>query len=92
MIMVWSPLYHPFRCSETHTDVDRFSRRQAVILLAATNRPDELEEGLTAAGRIDRELHIGLPSEEQRCAIFNVHSRGRQLAPDVDFSKVRHTP
>ncbi|GJP61579.1 hypothetical protein CLOP_g12514 [Closterium sp. NIES-67] len=71
-----------------HTDVDRFSLRQAVILIAATNRPDELDEGLTKAGRIDREIHVGLPSEEQRIAIFGVHSRNRLLAPSVDFSKV----
>ncbi|CAI5462303.1 unnamed protein product [Closterium sp. Yama58-4] len=73
---------------EEHTDVDRFSLRQAVILIAATNRPDELDEGLTKAGRIDREIHVGLPSEEQRIAIFGVHSRNRLLAPSVDFSKV----
>ena len=81
------PQQNPHPQSEEHTDVDRFSLRQAVILIAATNRPDELDEGLTKAGRIDRELHVGLPSEEQRCAIFQVHSRGRQLAPSVDFSK-----
>ncbi|CAI7857568.1 unnamed protein product [Closterium sp. NIES-53] len=73
---------------EEHTDVDRFSLRQSVILIAATNRPDELDEGLTKAGRIDREIHVGLPSEEQRIAIFGVHSRNRLLAPSVDFSKV----
>ncbi|CAI5952054.1 unnamed protein product [Closterium sp. NIES-64] len=73
---------------EEHTDVDRFSLRQSVILIAATNRPDELDEGLTKAGRIDREIHVGLPSEEQRIAIFGVHSRNRLLDPSVDFSKV----
>ncbi|CAI5517207.1 unnamed protein product [Closterium sp. Naga37s-1] len=73
---------------EEHTDVDRFSLRQSVILIAATNRPDELDEGLTKAGRIDREIHVGLPSEEQRIAIFGVHSRNRLLAPSVDFSKI----
>ncbi|CAI5506774.1 unnamed protein product [Closterium sp. Naga37s-1] len=73
---------------EEHTDVDRFSLRQSVILIAATNRPDELDEGLTKAGRIDREIHVGLPSEEQRIAIFGVHSRNRLLALSVDFSKV----
>lgn len=59
--------------------MDRFSQRQAVILLAATNRPDELDEALLRSGRIDRELHVGLPSEAQRCAIFQV-KEGRSPA------------
>lgn len=68
--------------------MDRLSRRQAVILIAATNRPQELHEELLAPGRIDREVHISLPTEEQRVAIFGVHSRTRTLAPSLDFSQV----
>lgn len=69
------------------TDVDRFSLRQAVVLICATNRADELDDRLLKPGRIDREIYIGLPGEEERVGIFKVHSAGRRLAQDVDFSK-----
>ncbi|XP_047334391.1 ATP-dependent zinc metalloprotease FTSH 12, chloroplastic-like [Impatiens glandulifera] len=67
------------------TGVDRFSLRQAVIFICATNRPDELDIEFVSPGRIDRRLYIGLPDAKQRVEIFGVHSEGRQLAEDVDF-------
>ncbi|XP_076885608.1 ATP-dependent zinc metalloprotease FTSH 12, chloroplastic-like [Bidens hawaiensis] len=67
------------------TGVDRFSLRQAVIFICATNRPDELDLKFVRAGRIDRRLYIGLPDANQRVQIFGVHSTGKQLAEDVDF-------
>lgn len=70
------------------TNVERYSLRQAVILICATNRPDELDERLLQPGRIDRELYIGLPGEKDRVSIFSVHSQGRRLAKDVDFKKL----
>lgn len=77
-----------FYCRPEDTDVDRWSLRQAVILICATNRPDELDESFLQPGRIDREIHIGLPGEEERISIFGVHSSGKPLAKDVDFRKV----
>ena len=59
-----------------------------MILICATNRPDELDESFMRPGRIDREIHIGLPGEEERISIFGVHSSGKPLAKDVDFRKV----
>ncbi|KAI3804695.1 hypothetical protein L1987_26433 [Smallanthus sonchifolius] len=70
------------------TGVDRFSLRQAVIFICATNRPDELDLEFVHAGRIDRRLYIGLPDAKQRVQIFGVHSTGKQLAEDVDFGKM----
>ncbi|KAK9699388.1 hypothetical protein RND81_08G170600 [Saponaria officinalis] len=70
------------------TGVDRFSLRQAVIFICATNRPDELDMEFVRAGRIDRRLHIGLPDAKQRVQIFQVHSTGKQFAEDVDFEKL----
>ncbi|KAL6206120.1 hypothetical protein ACLB2K_023369 [Fragaria x ananassa] len=70
------------------TGVDRFSLRQAVIFICATNRPDELDLEFVRSGRIDRRLYIGLPDANQRVQIFKVHSTGKQLAEDVDFEKV----
>lgn len=70
------------------TGVDRFSLRQAVIFICATNRPDELDLEFVRPGRIDRRLFIGLPDAKQRVQIFGVHSTGKQLAEDVDFEKL----
>lgn len=73
------------------TGVDRFSLRQAVIFICATNRPDELDLEFVRPGRIDRRLYVGLPDAEQRQQIFIVHSAGKNLAEDVDFRKVSLT-
>ncbi|KAG0496156.1 hypothetical protein HPP92_000847 [Vanilla planifolia] len=70
------------------TGVDRFSLRQAVIFLCATNRPEDLDPELVRLGRIDRRVHIGLPDAKQRVRIFGVHRTGKRLAEDVDFGKV----
>lgn len=70
------------------TGVDRFSLRQAVIFICATNRPDELDLEFVRPGRIDRRLYIGLPDAKQRVQIFGVHSAGKQLAENVDFEKL----
>ncbi|KAK6123878.1 hypothetical protein DH2020_042369 [Rehmannia glutinosa] len=70
------------------TGVDRFSLRQAVIFICATNRPDELDLEFVRPGRIDRRVYIGLPDAKQRVQIFGVHSTGKELAEDVDFEKV----
>ncbi|KAK4837718.1 hypothetical protein QYF36_007920 [Acer negundo] len=70
------------------TDIDRFSLRQAVIFICATNRPDELDLEFVRTGRIDRHLYIGLPDAKQRVQIFGVHSAGKQLAEDVNFEEV----
>ncbi|CAA2960730.1 ATP-dependent zinc metalloprotease FTSH 12, chloroplastic [Olea europaea subsp. europaea] len=70
------------------TGVDRFSLRQAVIFICATNRPDELDLEFVRSGRIDRRVYIGLPDAKQRVQIFGVHSAGKELAEDVDFEKL----
>ncbi|KAI3703154.1 hypothetical protein L6452_28910 [Arctium lappa] len=70
------------------TGVDRFSLRQAVIFICATNRPDELDLEFVQAGRIDRRLYVGLPDAKQRVQIFGVHSTGKQLSEDVEFEKL----
>ncbi|KFK42356.1 hypothetical protein AALP_AA2G245500 [Arabis alpina] len=70
------------------TGIDRFSLRQAVIFICATNRPDELDLEFVRSGRIDRRLYIGLPDAKQRVQIFGVHSAGKNLAEDIDFGKL----
>ncbi|CDP18091.1 unnamed protein product [Coffea canephora] len=70
------------------TGVDRFSLRQVVKFICATNRPDELDLEFVRPGCIDRRLYIGLPDAKQRVQIFGVHSAGKRLAEDVDFEKL----
>lgn len=75
-------------CRKERTGVDRFSLRQAVIFICATNRPDELDLEFVRPGRIDRRVYIGLPDANQRVQIFGVHSAGKQLSEDVTFEKL----
>ncbi|KAJ8527613.1 hypothetical protein K7X08_015064 [Anisodus acutangulus] len=70
------------------TGIDRFSLRQAVIFICATNWPDELDLEFVRTGRIDRRVYIGLPDAKQRVQIFGVHSAGKQLSEDVAFEKL----
>ncbi|CAA2973370.1 ATP-dependent zinc metalloprotease FTSH 12, chloroplastic [Olea europaea subsp. europaea] len=70
------------------TGVDRFSLRQAVIFICATNRPDEMDLEFVCPGRTDRCVYIRLPDAKQRVQNFCVHSVGKELAEDVDFEKL----
>jgi cell division protease FtsH len=67
------------------SEMDGFSGHEAVIVLAATNRPDVLDPALLRPGRFDRHVTLELPDREAREAIFKVHTRKMPLAPDVDL-------
>ncbi len=69
-------------------EMDGFTGREAVIVLAATNRPDVLDPALLRPGRFDRHVTLDLPDREDRAAILAVHTRKVPLAPDVDLSSV----
>lgn len=55
-----------------------------VVVIAATNRPDCLDEAFLRPGRIDVQIYVGLPDEQERQAIFKVHTRDIPLAENVD--------
>jgi len=64
-----------------------------VVVLAATNRPDNLDPALRRAGRFDREINMGVPSERTREKILRALTREQILAGEVDFTYLaRHTP
>ena len=67
-------------------EMDGFSGHEAVIVLAATNRPDVLDPALLRPGRFDRHVTLELPDRDARAAILKVHTRNIPLAPDVDLS------
>ncbi|NLC73378.1 MAG: ATP-dependent zinc metalloprotease FtsH, partial [Ruminococcaceae bacterium] len=74
-------------------EMDGFSNNEGVIVLAATNRADILDNALLRPGRFDRRVYVGLPDIRGREEILKVHSRGKPLAQDVDLNSVaRGTP
>ena len=65
------------------TEMDGFSSREGIIVLAATNQPDVLDKALLRPGRFDRRVVVNLPDRTGREAILKVHTRGVPLAQDV---------
>jgi cell division protease FtsH len=70
------------------TEMDGFSSRQGVIVLAATNRPDVLDQALLRPGRFDRRVAVQPPDRIGREMILKVHTRGVPLAADVDLKEI----
>jgi len=69
-------------------ELDGFTGREEVIVLAATNRPDVLDPALLRPGRFDRHVTLDLPDRNDRLAIFKVHTRKVPLADDVQLDKI----
>ncbi|HEY6916088.1 MAG TPA: CDC48 family AAA ATPase [Allosphingosinicella sp.] len=70
------------------TLLDGLEPRQNVIVIAATNRPEALDEALRRPGRFDREIVVGVPDERGRREILAIHTRGMPLGPEVDLSEL----
>jgi cell division protease FtsH len=70
------------------SEMDGFTGNQAVIVVAATNRPDVLDPALLRPGRFDRHVTVGRPTMKGREAIFKVHIREVPLADDVDLRRL----
>ena len=69
-------------------EMDGFDTRQAVVVLAATNRPDGLDKALLRPGRFDRRVTVDRPDWNGRLAILKIHTRNVPLAEDVDLITV----
>jgi len=69
-------------------EMDGFTSREAVLVLAATNRPDILDPALLRPGRFDRHIVLDLPSRADREAVLKVHTRKVPLAADVDLAEL----
>lgn len=79
--------------SQLLTLMDGMKARGKVVVIAATNRPDSIDPALRRPGRFDREIEIGIPDEEGRSEILNIHTRGMPIDEKVDlkqFAKVTH--
>ena len=70
------------------TEMDGFSSREGIIVLAATNQPDVLDRALLRPGRFDRRVVVNLPDRTGREAILKVHTRNVPLAPDVSLEEL----
>jgi len=70
------------------TLMDGLKSRGQVVVMAATNRPDDLDPALRRPGRFDRELKINPPDETGRKEILQIHTRGMPLEKDVNFDEI----
>ena len=74
-------------------ELDGFDTHQAIVVIAATNRPDGLDQALLRPGRFDRRVTVDRPDWNGRLAILKIHSRDVPLAPDVNLlTLARSTP
>ena len=69
-------------------EMDGFGSNEGVIVMAATNRADILDNALLRPGRFDRQVYVGLPDIRGREAILKIHARDKQLADDVDLNSI----
>jgi cell division protease FtsH len=70
------------------TEMDGFDSREGVIVLAATNRADVLDQALLRPGRFDRRVLVQRPGREGRAAILRVHTKAVPLAADVSLERI----
>jgi len=68
--------------------MDGLESRGEVIVIAATNRPNAIDEALRRPGRFDREIELGVPDKAGREEILQIHTRGMPLAKDVNIKEL----
>ncbi|EFW93195.1 AAA family ATPase, CDC48 subfamily protein [Haladaptatus paucihalophilus DX253] len=74
--------------SQLLTELDGLEELEDVVVIATSNRPDLIDSALLRPGRLDRHVHVPVPDEEARHAIFEVHTRHKPLADDVDLEEL----
>ncbi len=70
------------------SEMDGFDPRAEIVVLAATNQPEVLDQALLRAGRFDRQVLVDRPDRRGRQAILRVHVEKIELAPDVDIGQI----
>ena len=73
------------------TLMDGLEARANLVVIAATNRPDAIDEALRRPGRFDREIVIGVPDVNGRREILGIHTRGMPLGEHVDLDQLART-
>ncbi|MEF8856476.1 MAG: AAA family ATPase, partial [Haloplanus sp.] len=74
--------------SQLLTELDGLETLEDVVVIATSNRPDLIDSALLRPGRLDRHVHVPVPDEAARRAIFEVHTRNKPLADDVDLDEL----
>ena len=74
--------------SQLLTLMDGMKSRGKVVVIAATNRPDSIDPAIRRPGRFDREIEIGIPDEEGRKEILDIHTRGMPLNDKVNLDQI----
>ena len=69
-------------------EMDGFDTEEAIIVLAATNRPEMLDKALLRPGRFDRQITIGLPDLNGREAILNIHAKDKKIDNTVNLRSI----
>ena len=69
-------------------EMDGFDTEEAIIVLAATNRPEMLDKALLRPGRFDRQITIGLPDLNGREAILNIHAKDKKIDESVNLRSI----
>ncbi|MEA1083680.1 CDC48 family AAA ATPase [Sphingomonas sp. M6A6_1c] len=73
------------------TLMDGLESRANLVVIAATNRPEAIDEALRRPGRFDREIVVGVPDERGRREILGIHTRGMPLGEKVDLAELART-
>ena len=73
------------------TLMDGLEARANLVIIAATNRPEAIDEALRRPGRFDREIVVGVPDERGRREILGIHTRGMPLGDKVDLNELART-
>src|SRR6056297_281288 len=74
--------------SQLLTELDGIESLEDVVVIATSNRPDLIDSALLRPGRLDRHVHVPVPDEEARRAIFAVHTRDKPMADGVDLNSL----
>ncbi|NWG38240.1 CDC48 family AAA ATPase [Nitrososphaera sp.] len=74
--------------SQLLTLMDGIKSRGKLVVIGATNRPNAIDPALRRPGRFDREIEIGIPDEQGRLEILQIHTRGMPLTEDVDLASM----
>ena len=70
------------------TEMQGFSDDHGIVVVAATNRPDTLDEALLRPGRFDRRIEVALPDKNARRQIIDLHVKDKPLSPEIDLDKL----
>ena len=70
------------------TEMQGFSNTQGIVVVAATNRPDILDDALLRPGRFDRRVEIALPDITARKAILSLHMKNKPICQDLNIDKL----